>query len=321
MKSIAILMILLLLGGAAGYVLYTNHLRKDALQPRKTPPPSATQPVSATQPFDMIWIPAGTFTMGTPDDFKDAHDPDECPQRTVTLTRGYWLARHETTNAEYARFLDAVVHAGSDDKWAHPQQPKGPGGKQKDHTPKYWSDANLNKPKQPVVGVDWWDAYAYAAWAGLRLPTEAEWEYAARGRDGRLFPWGNQWPPPAATGNFADEDAAKAVSDIQPIGGYSDGQIYTAPVGSFPAGASWCGAMDMAGNVWEWCADRYAPYDRAQNVDPTGPPDATGRVVRGGSWRGNEPTDQRTAFRDNYEAEFRGDDYGFRCASSQPVAQ
>jgi len=281
---------------------------------------AAAQARTATQPYDMVWVPAGTFIMGTPQDYAGEHDPDECPERKVTLTKGFWLARHETTNAQYARFLKAVAEAGGDAMWAHPEQPKGPGGQPKDHTPKFWNDPKLNQPQQPVVGVDWWDAYAYAKWAGLRLPTEAEWEYAARGKDGRLYPWGNTWPPPQGAGNFADESAAEALADLEIIAKYRDGYVFSAPVGSFKQGATWCGAQDMIGNVWEWCADRYAPYDPKQTVDPVGALKATGRVIRGGSWRGSNSSDFRTAFRDNYEPDYRSDDYGFRCASSEPPA-
>jgi formylglycine-generating enzyme required for sulfatase activity len=254
----------------------------------------------------MVWIPAGEFLMGTPETYEGAHDPDERPLRKVKLTKGFWLAKHETTNAEYAKFLDAVQAAGDDAAWRHPEQPAGPDGKSKDHTPAYWNDPNFNAADKPVVGVDWWDACAYAKWAGMRLPTEAEWEYAARSTDGRLYIWGGDWPPTKKVGNFAETG----------IKGYKDGFEHTAPVGSFPDGASWCGALDMAGNVWEWCQDRYAPYDPEKNVDPTGDASANGRAVRGGSWKGDDGADFRCAFRDNYEPDYRSDDFGFRCAKS-----
>ena len=258
----------------------------------------------------MIWVPAGRFLMGTPTNFPRAHDPDECPMRPVTLTRGFWIARCETTNAEYAKFLEHIRKTGDHGK-CHPGEPKG-----KDHTPANWSETKLNRPRQPVVGVDWWDAYAYAAWAGLRLPTEAEWEYAARGSDGRLYPWGTNWPPVKVVGNFADETAAGEEPDMRTLVGYKDGHATTAPVGSFSLGASWCGAMDMAGNVWEWCNDIYAPYDVKIDRDPVGPATGEGRVVKGGSWRGTEAADFRCAFRDNYRPEYRSDGFGFRCARS-----
>jgi formylglycine-generating enzyme required for sulfatase activity len=258
----------------------------------------------------MVWLPAGRFLMGTPTDYAGEHDPDECPQRTVEITRGFWLARCEVTNAEYGRFLAEITRMGKHGR-CHPDEPKG-----KDHTPAYWTDEHLNAPAQPVVGVDWWDAHAYAAWAGLRLPTEAEWEYAARGTNGRKFLWGEAWPPTIPVGNLADETAGKAVDGVEVLKGYADGHAYTAPVGAYPAGASWCGALDLAGNVWEWCADRYDVYDVKVDRDPTGSATAPGRVVRGGSWRSSDPADVRCAFRDNYETDYRDDSYGFRCARS-----
>ena len=165
-----------------------------------------------------VWVPAGKFLMGTPVDFKEAHDPDECPQRTVELTRGFWIARDEVTNAEYALFLADLKLTGTHAK-CNPNEPKD-----KDHTPAFWEDKNLNVPNQPVVGVDWWDASSYAAWAGMRLPTEAEWEYAARGPDGRKFPWGETWPPVALQGNFADE-SAKDIEGLEIIKDYLGMQL------------------------------------------------------------------------------------------------
>lgn len=278
---------------------------------------AATEPQAATTSADaMIWIPAGSFKMGTSPDYEGAHDPDERPLRTVTLTQGFWIARNETTNAEYAKFLAALAEKkGDDSEWRHPEQPKGAGGGFKDHTPQYWDDANLNAPNLPVVGVDWWDAYAYAKWAGMRLPTEAEWELTARGTDGRLYLWGEEWPPKKKWGNFADASLDKVETGNDLVeGGYDDGFPRTSPVGSFPDGASWSGAMDLAGNVWEWCQDRYAAYDPAATIDPRGPEEATGRAVRGASWRCADGADFRCAFRDNYDPEFRQDDLGFRVA-------
>ncbi len=273
-------------------------------------------PAEADRDSAMVWIPVGTFLMGTPEDFDWDHDPDECPQREVTLTQGYWIGRHEVTNAEYAEFLAAIEEAGGAAAWTHPEQPPEADGQPKSHVPEFWDDENLTRPDLPVVGVDWWDAYAYAKWAGVRLPTEAEWEYAARSDDGRLFPWGDAWPPPAGAGNFADASLHAVEPTAMMIADYDDGHPRTAPVGSFPAGEAWSGARDMAGNVWEWVYDRYGPHDPEATVDPRGHPDAYGRTIKGGSWRGYESADFRTAFRDNYDPEYRSDDLGFRVARS-----
>ncbi len=248
-----------------------------------------------------VWVPAGTFAMGTPATYAGTHDPEETPQRQVTLTRGYWLARGETTNADYARFLAAVERQG-DAAWAHPEQPKQDDGSAKSHVPANWSEAAFNRPEQPVVGIDWWSAYAYARWAGGRLPTEAEWEYAARGRDGRLHVWGDTWPPPRGLARYADAATAAAGADT----------VTTIAVGSLPAGASWCGALDMAGNVWEWTGDFYSVYAELPTTDPVGKDSGRGRAVRGGGWRNDLQQELRTAFRDNYTPEMRAEDLGFR---------
>jgi formylglycine-generating enzyme required for sulfatase activity len=169
----------------------------------------------------------------------------------VRLTRSYWLYKTEVTNAQYARFLAA-----------NPAQRKPP----------FWEDARFNAPRQPVVGVSWEDAAAYCRWAGARLPTEAEWEYAAAGPESRKYPWGSEKP-----------DATRAVF------GLDRETARPAAVGSCPAGISWCGALDMAGNVGEWCADWYAGdyYKTSPQVDPRGPAEGPYRVHRGGAWNNN----------------------------------
>ena len=201
----------------------------------------------------MVYVPAGEFRMGS----EDGYD-DEKPVHTVALD-GFWIDRTEVTNAQYTRCVAAGTCRAS----------------------YYADDSRFNGATQPVVGVFWDDAAAYAAWVGGRLPTEAEWEYAARGTEGRVYPWGNTWD--CAKGNF-DTDCG---SDI-----YES----TAPVGSFPAGASWVGALDMAGNVWEWVADWYGPYPSGKQVNPTGPASGDYRVLRGGAFRSSGVV-ARCAFR------------------------
>ncbi|HOF89850.1 MAG TPA: SUMF1/EgtB/PvdO family nonheme iron enzyme [Armatimonadota bacterium] len=138
----------------------------------------------------------------------------------------------------------------------------------------------------PIVNVTWHDAAAFAEWADLALPTEEEWEKAARGTDGRVYPWGNKW------------DASKCRNSVR----QSAGQ--TAPVGRYPAGASPYGVMDMAGNVWEWCDSWYS-------VNST-------RVLRGGSWGSHDPVNLRATCRNGHDPTFRFHFYGFRCVSRSP---
>ncbi|GAB4144052.1 MAG: hypothetical protein Fur0037_11820 [Planctomycetota bacterium] len=246
---------------------------------------------------------------------------DERPARSI-LVRGFWIDRREVTNAQYRRFLDWIEKTG-DHSRCHPDEPKN-----KDHTPRYWREFQplLRDPEyartapftaetflntdQPVVGVDWYDAFAYAAWAGKRLPTEAEWEKAARGTDGRAWPWGQEFGH--GKSNLGGEKTGR---DIRGGGCEKDGFVYVAPVGSFPAGRSPYGCDDMAGNAAEWCADWYArdAYARGPDVDPKGPRQGTERVIRGGSSR-SSPSGAETTRRARQEPEFRAFDLGFRCA-------
>ncbi|MEI6107088.1 MAG: SUMF1/EgtB/PvdO family nonheme iron enzyme [Opitutae bacterium] len=246
---------------------------------------------------------------------------DERPAHTVRL-KGFAIDRYEVTNAQYRKFL-AAVHEHGDAAWAHPTQPKG-----KDHTPRYWKEFNplLKDPAyallaqydattftadpKPVVGVDWYDAYAYAQWAGKRLPTEAEWEFAARGPDGRRWPWGNEWQWGLC--NIVGE---KLGADVRAQGKEKDGYIYPAPVGTYPAGRSPFGCDDMAGNAAEWVADWYAAdsYQTDTADNPRGPSTGTERSVRGGSSQ-NYPSYTRCAVRAHREPEFKTFTLGFRCA-------
>jgi formylglycine-generating enzyme required for sulfatase activity len=251
----------------------------------------------------------------------DWRHADERPAREVNL-RKFAIDRYEVTNAQYREFLNWIGES-DDHSLCHPDEPRA-----KDHTPRYWRDFNplLRDPSyaqtapfgldtftagdKPVVGVDWFDAYAYAAWAGKRLPTEAEWELAARGRDGRRWPWGNEW-----SWGRANTGGEKKGVDVSARGREKDGYIYPAPVGSFSEGRSPFGVDDMSGNVSEWCADWYRSdyYEGAPKNDPQGPADGRSRVVRGGSSR-NLPSSVRVSKRFRYEPGFRTFTLGFRCA-------
>ena len=217
--------------------------------PTNTPVPIPSTPSAGdtwTRPADgavMVYVPAGEFLMGSLDDDPDADD-DERPQHTVYLD-AFWIDRTEVTNAQYRHCVESGTC----------------------QAPRYWEDDDLNVPDQPVMEVSWHDAQAYAAWVGGRLPTEAEWEKAARGTDGRIYPWGNSAP-----------DCSKA--------NYAGCTGNPLPVGSHPEGASPYGALEMAGNVQEWVADRYDEeyYSRSVFRNPNGPEVGSFRVMRGGAF-------------------------------------
>jgi|GEM_PF-3047543 len=242
----------------------------------------------------MVLIPAGEFQMG--DVFSEG-GTDERPIHTVYVD-AFYIDTHEVTNAQYRRFVQATGH----------RAPEGFGyvnGEWVGFKP--WLDENFNGDDQPVVCVSWVDARAYCEWAGKRLPTEAEWEKAARGGlVGRKFPWGNE-APDGTQCNFADGNA-------------DDGYQYTSSVGSFAPNGY--GLYDMAGNVWEWCSDWYDPayYSKSPRENPAGPSSGTSRVLRGGSWNLNSYY-MRVSFRfpgvpehSHGVAEHSCNFVGFRCA-------
>ena len=261
----------------------------------------------------MVLIPAGEFFMGSPED--GLSFDDERPQRKVYV-RSFLIDRHEVTNALYQRFVNATGRpTPSHEKpeltlWTHGVPLAG-------------------SEQHPVVNISWEDAVAYCQWHGKRLPTEAEWEKAARGTDGRRYPWGNEWNLTHAnsasywagrTIEFTNMTEWKAfwltgdgarVSHDQGL----KGEILTMPVGSFPDGASPYGLLDMAGNVSEWVQDWYEPYSylNAPLSDPQGPDGKLLKVVRGGSWL-KPARNLRTSDRDYGFPADRASGIGFRCA-------
>lgn len=252
-------------------------------------PAEFTNPVGAT----MVLIPGGEFVMGS--EAEDAA-PNEQPLTPVTLTE-FYLSRHPVTNAQYERFDSA--HKS--------KRMKGAGA---DH---------------PVVYVTSLDAVRYCQWLGLRdgktyrLPTEAEWEYAARGNDGRKFPWGNDRQRNDLA-NFADASTSFAWRDPKIHDGYPE----TSPVGAFPRGASPFGIEDMAGNVWEWILDFYQALPGTPKRNPRGIASGRTRLYRGGSWK-SRFTNLRTSARSSNAPNFASNDVGFRIVcevgSSDPNAK
>jgi formylglycine-generating enzyme required for sulfatase activity len=208
----------------------------------------------------MIRIPEAEFWIGSP---PEEGDVDEHPEHDVRLDE-FYLDKFEVTNREYRRFCDSASHE-------YPLDPDFPD----------MDDYFRNYPDYPVVNVSWDDAMAYAAWAGKDLPTEAEWEAAARGPNARKYPWGFT-EPDGRRANFADRNTDYPWSEKA----YDDGYARTAPDGTYPDGASFYGAMDMAGNVWEWCRDWYGSsyYRGSPDYEPRGPRSGVGRVIKGGGW-------------------------------------
>jgi len=245
----------------------------------------------------MILIPAREFTMGSND-----YD-EEKPIHTVYLD-AYYIDKYEVTVGQFRKFVEATGYKTDAEKSGGAYVYTGSTWEKK-------ADASWRNPyfsqsdDQPVVCVSWNDASAYAAWAGKRLPTEAEREKAARGTDGRKYPWGNEW-----NGSYCNHG-----SDASPWTDASDGYEHTAPVGSFPQGASPYGVMDMAGNVWEWCRDWYDKdyYQSSPSRNPTGPSSGSFRVLRGGSWYYNQ-LNCRSSARLYNNPQLRYFNFGFRCA-------
>ncbi len=272
-------------------------IRPSTVTPTTTPrPPTATPSSSPTLEIGSTWIssvdgmvqvyvPAGDFLMGSSDGDPEAQ-ADEKPQRAVHLD-AYWIDQTEVTKAQYQQCVDA----------GKCEAPRCTGTGQRNH---------------PVVCVSWYDATDYCAWAGRRLPSEAEWEKAARGTDGRIYPWGN----PEVAGNllsYCDSNCSYGWLDST----VDDGYVETASVGSYPKGASPYGAMDLAGNALEWVADWYEEtyYESLPVQNPLGPETGQLRILRGGSWN-DYLRNARCACRDGSFPVYRFNYIGFRCARS-----
>jgi formylglycine-generating enzyme required for sulfatase activity len=220
-------------------------------------------------PEDMVRVPKGPFLYGD----EKAHE---------TINHDYWIDKYPVTNEKYRAFIEADGY-GNQSHWSS----EGWQWKTKDNitAPEYWNDEQWNKSDYPVVGVSYYEAEAFAKWAGKRLLTEREWEKAARGEDGRRYPWGERF------------DMNRCNSSESGIG-------HGTPVTQYPNGVSPYGCYDMAGNVWEWCDDW---YDKL----------AGRRVVRGGSW-GYRPENLRPSNRLRFSADDRGNYIGFRLVQDLP---
>jgi serine/threonine-protein kinase len=250
--------------------------------------------------MEQVFVDAGEFTMGTDDTdakltVEGGRAYPEIPMHTVYLD-GYWIDKFEVTNGQYALCVDAGIC------------------KRPNYTRSYTREKYFNNPdfkNYPVLYVDWFMSRQYCEWGGRRLPTEAEWEKAARGTDKRRYPWGNE-PVSGERANFCDINCPKNHANPN----YDDGFPETAPVGSFPLGVSPYGAMDMAGNVWEWTSTMQRPYpynatDGREEFDKSNE-----RIWRGGPWS-NGVWWIRSTIRYRSVPSYWYGNLGFRCASTQ----
>ncbi|MGA9533719.1 MAG: SUMF1/EgtB/PvdO family nonheme iron enzyme [Anaerolineales bacterium] len=272
-----------------GVLLLATSCSGGATEVNETPPSSEAPPTPTRAPgesrvdaraVEQVWVPAGSFEMGTAD--PSNLDPpswaareltSEQPSHQVQLTSGFWMDKFEVTNAAYDLFVEA-------DGYQDPVywSPEGQGWLGRQGSRKLPLRCAAEEPAEfPRVCVTWYEAQAYANWRGGRLPTEAEWEYAARGPQSSIYPWGDEWDPTKA--NVVDSDRLTAV-------------------GSFPAGASWVGALDVSGNAMEWVGDWLDPdyYELGVSVDPKGPESGTIKIEKGGWW-GSIPYVARAAYR------------------------
>jgi len=246
--------------------------------------------------------------MGSDDDL-----PMEKPAHQVSLAP-YCMDEFEVTVADYKACSDSgrCKRAGSSNAWD---------GIKPEETKAFDPLCNIRDPdgkaKHPINCVDWDMADKFCHEQGKRLPSEAEWEFAARGPDGRKFPWGDDDPASAHLNACGKECMAwgqKNGIDEKPMYAVDDGFANTAPVGSFPKGASRYGIQDVVGNVWEWVADWYAPYTKDESKDPKGPDTGEARVIRGGAWNASVPAWVRPTFRYRDAPTKRSYGIGFRCA-------
>ncbi len=258
-----------------------------------------------------VFVEGGVFTMG------DDSQPEAMPRHLVSIA-SFYMDKYEVTNAEFAEFIagggydrrELWTSEGwqwrtvSHDQNFDPDHPR----------PMYWgtgetpwaTDQYSGGADSPVVGVNWYEASAYARWRGRSLPTEAQWEYAARDRNHRIYPWGADWR----------EGLCNHGKLRSPYYDNADGFAYAAPVGSFAGGASPLGLFDLAGNVWEWCKDWYGPYSAQDQTNPVGASAGLERAVRGGSWYGAELF-CRSFHRDKSQPQMRYRQGGFRLVRNQ----
>jgi len=257
----------------------------------------------------MVFVPGGGFPMGSSKEMTYSAKAlckeslgnisgavgdvtafmDEYPDHIVELP-DFWIDQTEVTNGQYRLCLEAGKCEPPNDMGSFSRE-------------SYFD--SIDYDEYPVVQVTWNMASDYCQWAGARLPTEAEWEYASRGPEGTIFPWGNEFDPNKL--NYCDS-SCEGISDPD----FNDGYPETAPVGSFPAGASWVGALDMAGNVREWVNDWYASFQIEAVANPQGPDSWDAKTMKGGSWY-DAPFNIRSNNRGGLPTDYWRHKVGFRC--------
>ncbi len=311
---------LLLLGAGAFFVLggkgAPNAAKPEgtsaAMQPSAAPVVSAA-PAKPTCPERTVEIKAGQFFQGS--DAKDARD-NEKPAHNVTLN-AYCLDLYEVTAREYRACSDVgkCKRAATEVEW-----PNITAADKKIYSPLCTID-DPEKGDHPINCVTWDMANTYCQAQEKRLPTEAEWEYATRGPDGRVYPWGDE-PPTAAHLNACGTECVawgkQNKTALEALYPEDDGYATTAPVGKFPKGRSRFGPYDVVGNVWEWTADWDGDYDPVDKKNPTGPETGERRVIRGGAWNGSFASWLRPSFRYAQVPDALSHGIGFRCAKSLP---
>ncbi|AUB81685.1 formylglycine-generating enzyme family protein [Candidatus Thiodictyon syntrophicum] len=238
----------------------------------------------------LVYVPEGEFEMGDDQD-SGGGVGSGCPKHRVYLS-DFWIGVYPVTNVQYLRFVEATGHRAPD---------------RTDRGDPIWVGRSFPAAKadHPVVGISWDDAQAYAKWAGCELPTEAQWEKAARGREGLIYPWGRDW------------DANKC-RHLQNKGGETTCQAY-----DHPGGVSSYGTYNQSGNIWEWCADwrEDGYYGNSPERDPTGPETGSVRVIRGGSFEHLDELDFRGATRfGQCQSDGRVFSLGFRIAKSASLS-
>jgi formylglycine-generating enzyme required for sulfatase activity len=283
-----------------------------------TPTPAATRVVWNRDGMTLVYVPPGPFLFGSADSDRAAQ-PDEGPQVEVYLD-GYWIDRTEVSVDQYRAFVAATGYETDAERGCCDDVYAAPGGFVYSPDPLFVSNASWRMPqgsgapealpRHPVVQVSWNDAAAYCTWAGRRLPSEAEWEKAARGPTGLIYPWGNEFDGRRL--NYCDTNCAAAWH-----GTIDDTFPRTGTAGVFATGASPYDVLDQAGNVWEWINDFYdfRGYAGVPTANPPGLDSGLTHVLRGGSWL--DPAERvRAATRASAVPDARNNISGFRCAAS-----